>query len=68
MKQNLDIYDPQHEDNDDQMVGSIISRRAALRLFGAAAHCLARPNRLARTLKPGPPHRSEFGLSLEIGF
>jgi protocatechuate 3,4-dioxygenase beta subunit len=37
MKQHLDIHDPQHEDNDDEMVGSIISRRAALRLFGAAA-------------------------------
>ncbi len=29
------------EDNDDEMVGKLISRRAALRLFGAAASCTA---------------------------
>ncbi len=34
MNQNPDNHDL---DNDDEMVGSIISRRAALRLFGAAA-------------------------------
>ena len=37
MNQNIGNNHDQDLDNDDEMVGSLISRRAALRLFGAAA-------------------------------
>ena len=37
MDQNLGNNHDQDVDNDDEMVGSLISRRAALRLFGAVA-------------------------------
>jgi protocatechuate 3,4-dioxygenase beta subunit len=37
MKKFEIIGEDNHEDNDDEMVGSLISRRTALRLFGGAA-------------------------------